>query len=111
MFAGRIDDSFNDDDIAFVVDFTRQAMKARVAYFQSSEPEYSIKFVKRMAAPSKNRSLAEIIALEKLAEAAIAWKNSEDDVQFDILYGAVEEFEHRQNGKAVTPIKERSKKG
>lgn len=99
MYSGSIDDSFKDDDVAFVMDFTRLAMKARLGYFVSSQPEYSMKFLEEMTAPSKDRSVAEIIALEALAAAAIAWKNSDSDDQFDILYRAVEDFEHREHGK------------
>lgn len=107
IYSGRIDDSFKEDDVTFVMDFTRLAMKARLGYFVSSKPEYSMDFVKEMAAPSRMKSVAEIMALEALAEAAIAWKNSDGDGQFDILYRAVEEFEHRAHGKAAIPNKKR----
>jgi hypothetical protein len=108
-YAGRIDESFKDDDVAFVLDFTRLAMKARLGYFQSSRPEDSMKLIKKMAGPSKNRSLAEIVALEHLAAAAIAWKNSEGDAQFDVLYRAVEEYEFRERGKSPVPARKRSR--
>jgi hypothetical protein len=107
MYAGHIDESFKDDDITFVLDFTRLAMKARLGYFQSSKPEDAMRFVKEMAGPSKNRSLAEIVALEHLAAAAIAWKNSDGDTQFDLLYRAVEEYEFRERGKAPVSGKKR----
>lgn len=106
-YSGHIDDWFRDDDLTFVLDFTRLAMEARLDCFQSSIPEDSMRFVKQMAAPSKNRSLAEIVALEALAEAAIAWKNSESDDQFNILYRAVEEFEYRKRGKVAVMNKKR----
>ncbi|MFN0159169.1 MAG: hypothetical protein ACKVRP_14000 [Bacteroidota bacterium] len=105
MFAGRIDDSFKTDDAAFVMEFMRVAMKARLGSFHSSDPEYSMKFIKQMAAPSRTKSVAEIVALEKLAEAAIAWKNGTGDSQFDILYQAVEEFECRERGRVSVPDK------
>jgi hypothetical protein len=106
-YSGRIDESFRDEDIAFLLDFTRLAMKARLGFFQSSKPEDSMKFVKEMASPSKNRSLARIVALENLAAAAIAWKNSDSDTQFDVLYRAVEGFELRERGDAPDPGKKR----
>ena len=108
LYSGSIEPTYKDDDVAFVLDFTKLAMKARLMFFESSMPEYSMAYVKKLAAPSK-RSHAEIVALDRLAAAAIFWKNSEGDAGFDTLYRAVEEFEYRESGK-VTAAGKRSRR-